>query len=147
MTQANIMGPVDYLMVRFPGNKFSGKGAPELLKLEKQGIIRVIDMVFIIKDANGKLVTSEAVDLPGEARAAFNELSKNSREWFSEGDIEEIAASLPNNSSAGLLLFENVWAIKLKEDLLEMNAEVIDMGRIPPENIQKVAQDMAKRGD
>ena len=140
------MGPVDYLLVRLPGNKFSGKGAPELLKLEKQGIIRVIDMVFIVKDENGKLVTSEAVDLPGEARAAFNELSKNTREWFSQGDIEEIAASLPNNNTAGLLLFENVWAIKLKEDLLEMNAEVIDMGRIPPENIEKVAQDMAKRG-
>jgi uncharacterized membrane protein len=147
MTKGKIMGPVDYLMVRLPGSKFSGKGAPELLKLEKQGIIRVIDMVFIVKDENGKLVTSEAVDLPGEARAAFNELSKNIREWFSQGDIEEIAASLPNNSTAGLLLFENVWAIKLKEDLLEMNAEVIDMGRIPPENIEKVAQDMAKRGD
>jgi len=147
MTQGKVMGPVDYLMIRFPGSKFSGKGAPELLKLEKQGIIRVIDMVFIVKDGSGKLVTSEAVDLPAEARAAFNELSKNTREWFSQGDIEEIAASLPNNSTAGLLLFENVWAIKLKEDLLEMNAEVIDMGRIPPENIQKVEKDLAKRGD
>jgi len=63
-------------MVRFPGSKFSGKAAPELLKLEKQGIIRVIDMVFIMKDENGKLVTSEAVDLTEEARAAFKELSK-----------------------------------------------------------------------
>ena len=54
----------------------------------------MIDMVFIVKDENGKLVTSEAVDLPGEARAAFNELLTNTREWFSEGDIEEIAASI-----------------------------------------------------
>ncbi len=147
MTQGKVMGPVDYLMVKFPGNKFSGKAAPELLKLEKQGIIRVIDMVFVMKDDNGKLVTSEAVDLTEEARAAFNELSKNTREWFSQGDIEEITASLPNNSTAGLLLFENVWAAQFKEDLLEMNAEVIDMGRIPPENIQKVEKDLAKRGD
>lgn len=141
------MGPVDYLMIKFPGNKFSGKGAPELLKLQKQGIIQVIDMVFIVKDENGKLVTSEAVDLTEEARAAFKELSKNTREWFSEGDIEAIAASLPDGSSAGLLLFENVWARQFKEDLLEMNAEVIDTGRIPPENIQKVEREMAKRGD
>ena len=147
MTQGKVMGPVDYLMIRFPGNKFSGKAAPELLKLEKKGIIRVIDMVFIVKDENGKLVTSEAVDLTEEARAAFNEFSKNTREWFSQGDIEVIAASLPNNSSAGLLLFENVWAIQFKEDLIEMNAEVIDMGRILPENIQKVEKEMAKRGD
>jgi hypothetical protein len=54
---------------------------------------------------------------------------------------------LPSNSTAGLLLFENVWATQFKEDLLEMNAEVIDMGRIPPENIQKVEKDLAKRGD
>jgi uncharacterized membrane protein len=147
MTQGKVMGPVDYLMVKFPGNKFSGNAAPELLRLEKKGIIRVIDMVFIMKDENGKLVTSEAVDLTEEARAAFIELSKNTREWFSQGDIEEIAASLPNNSTAGLLLFENVWATQFKEDLLEMNAEVIDMGRIPPENIEKVEKDLAKRGD
>jgi len=147
MTQGKVMGPVDYLMIKFPGNKFSGKAAPELLKLEKKGIIRVIDMVFIVKDENGKLVTSEAVDLTEEARAAFNELSKNTREWFSEGDIEAIAASLPNNNSAGLLLFENVWATQFKEDLLEMNAEVIDMGRIPPETIQeRQKQIMAKGG-
>src|SRR5665648_792474 len=99
MTKVKVMGPVDYLMVRFPGNKFSGKAAPELLRLEKKGIIRVIDMVFIMKDENGKLVTSEAVDLTEEARAAFNEFSKNTREWFSQGDIEEIATSLPNNST------------------------------------------------
>ena len=53
MTQGKVMGPVDYLMIKFPGNKFSGKAAPELLKLEKKGIIRVIDMVFIVKDENG----------------------------------------------------------------------------------------------
>jgi len=147
MTQGKVMGPVDYLMIKLPGNTFSGKGAPELLKLQNQGIIRVIDMVFIVKDENGKLVTSEAVDLTEEARAAFKELSKNTREWFSQGDIEEIAASLPNNSTAGLLLFENVWATQFKEDLLEMKAEVIDTGRIPPENIQKVEKDLAKRGD
>ena len=100
-----------------------------------------------MKDERGKLVTAEAVDLTEEARAAFKELSKNTREWFSQGDIEAIAASLPNNSTAGLLLFENVWATQFKEDLLEMNAEVIDMGRIPPENIEKVEKDLARRGD
>jgi hypothetical protein len=141
------MGPVDYVMIKLPGNEFSGKGVSELLKLEEKGIIRVIDIVLIVKDANGKLVTSEAVDVPEEARAAFNELSKNTREWFSEGDIEVIAASLPDKSVAVLLLFENVWAVQLKEDLLESNAELIDMGRIPPENIEKVEMELAKRGD
>jgi hypothetical protein len=83
----------------------------------------------------------------GEAGAAFNELSKNTREWFSEGDIEVIAATLPKNSSAALLLFENVWAIQFKEALLDADAELIDMDRIPPDTIQKVEKAiMAGRG-
>jgi uncharacterized membrane protein len=146
MTQGKVMGPVDYLMVRFPGNKFSGKIAPELTRLEKKGIIRVIDLVFIMRDEHGKLVIAETENLKGEVGAAFNELSKNTREWFSEGDIEVIAATLPNNSSAALLLFENVWAVQFKEALLDANAELIDMGRIPPETIQNVEKAITAQG-
>jgi hypothetical protein len=141
-----VMGPVDYLMVRFPGNKFSGKIAPELATLEKKGIIRVIDLVFMLRDENGKLVIFESHNLGGDAGAAFNELSKNTREWFSEGDIEVIAATLPKNSAAALLLFENVWAIHFKEALLDANAELIDMGRIPPETIVKVEKHITAKG-
>lgn len=146
MTDTKVMGPVDYLMVRFPGNKFSGKIAPELERLEKKGIIRVIDLVLIVKDENGKLDIFEAAKLGGEVGSAFNELSKHTDEWFSEGDIEVIAESLPKNSAAGLLLFENVWAIKFKEALLEADAELIDMGRIPPETIEQVEKGLIAKG-
>ena len=111
------MGPVDYLMVRFVGNKFNGKIVPELADLEKRGIIRVIDMVLIMRDDNGKLFVTEAKDLQGDAGRAFQQIAKNTQEWFYQGDIETIASGLPNNSSAGLLLYENVWAIKFKEAL------------------------------
>jgi hypothetical protein len=129
------MGPVDYLMVRFPGNKFTGKIAPELIDLEKRGIIRIIDLVFLLKDAKGNLMIIEMKDLGGEAGAAYKELARHTGEWFSEGDIEVISASLPDNTSAALMLFENHWAIRLKEALLNADAELIDMGRIPPEKI------------
>lgn len=139
-----ILGPVDYLIIRFPGNKFSGKIAPELVDLEKKGIIRVIDMVMIIKDKQGKILTIEAKNLDGEAGAAYRELAKNAKEWFSEADIEAFAESLPNNCSAGLLLFENIWAIRLKQAMLNAEAELVDMGRIPPETIIRAEQLMAK---
>ncbi len=146
MTDTKVMGPVDYLMIRFPGNKFTGKIAPELLRLEKEGFIRVIDLVFIVRDENGKLTILEPGNVGGEAGAAFNELAKSTHEWFSEGDIEAISESLPKNSSAGLLLFENVWATRFKEYLLEADAELIDMGRIPPENIEKVKKAVMAKG-
>ena len=141
-----IMGPVDYLMIRFPGNKFTGKIAPELIDLEKKGIIRIIDLVMILKDANGKLMIVEAKNLEGEAGAAYRELAKRTDEWFSEGDIEALAMSLANNTSAALLLFENIWAIKFKEALLEADAELIDMGRIPPETIAKAEKHLKVKG-
>ncbi|MDD1652912.1 MAG: DUF6325 family protein [Methanomicrobiales archaeon] len=141
-----VMGPVDYLLVMFPGNKFSGKIAPELVNLEKKGIIRVIDLVMVMKDARGRLGVVEANALQGEAGAAYRELAKHSREWFSEADIEAFATTLPVNSTAALLLFEHVWAINFKKALLDADAQLIDMGRIPPDIIQKAEKQLMAKG-
>ena len=144
--QQGVKGPVDYLVVKFPGNKFSGKIAPELANLEKKGIIRVLDLVFVMKDAKGKLSINEAKNMKGEVAAAFATVTKNIVEWFSEGDVDAIVSSLPNNSSAGLLLFENVWATSFKEALLDADAEMVDMGRIPPANVAEVEKLIMAKG-
>lgn len=146
-TTGRTMGPVDYLVVGFPGNKFSGKMVPELADLEKRNIIRVIDLVFVAKDNNGKFFVTEAKDLQGDAARAFSQLAENIQEWFYEGDIASIASDLPNNSSAALLLYENVWAIKFKEDLIEADAQLIAMGRIPPDAVAEAEKTMTQRGD
>ena len=141
-----VLGPVDYLMVRFPGNKFSGKIVPELESLEKKGIIRVIDLVLVLKDAKGKVSITEANELKGDASKEFRELAKQTEEWFSMGDIDAIAESLPKNSSAGVLLYENVWAVRFKEAMLDADAELIDMGRIHPDIIAQVEKNLMKKG-
>lgn len=140
------MGPVDYLMIRFPGNKFTGEGAAELSELVKKGIIRIIDLVLIVKNAKGQLAIIEAKNLEGEGGAAYRELAKHTDEWFSEGDIDVIAAALPKNCSAGLMLYENLWAVRFKEALLRADAELIDMGRIPPETIVKAEKKLKAKG-
>jgi len=134
----NIIGPVDYVIVKFPGNKFTGKIAPELADLEKNGVIRVIDLVFMHKDELGNLAIVEAKNLQGEAAEAYREIAKYTDEWFSEADIEVFSSSLENNCSAAILLYENVWAIKFKESLIEAEAELVNMGRIHPDIIAKV---------
>lgn len=144
--QAKVKGPVDYLILSFPGNRFSGKIAPEIARLEHSGIIRVLDLVFLMKDGTGKLVNVEAQDLPEEVGAAFQEVARRTTEWFSEPDIEFFAQDLPANSSAALLLFENVWAIGFREALLDAGAELIDMGRIPPELIAQAEETMKAEG-
>jgi hypothetical protein len=133
-----VMGPVDFLVVRFPGNKFSGKIAPEIARLEQNGIIRVMDLVFIMKDETGKLVNVEAYGLGGEVGAAYRELARRTDEWFTEDDIEAFTEALPKNSSGLLLLFENLWAIRFKEAMMDADVELVEMGRIPPETIARV---------
>jgi hypothetical protein len=148
-----ILGPVDYVLVRFPGNRFSGEIAPELANLERNGIIRIIDLVFVVKDKDGDVVIRQAKDLGGKAGDAFGEFSRVTSEWFSIGDIEEIAAELPNNCSSGILVFENTWAVPLKKACLNSGVELVDQDRIPPEAIRrleairKVELDLISQGD
>ena len=143
-----IMGPVDYLVVKFPGNKFSGEIAPELAKLERNGIIRIIDLVFVLKDTKGQVFVTEAKDVKGKEGDAFSAFAKivSNAEWFSLDDIDAIAAGLPNNCSAAILLFENTWAIHFKEALLNSGAELVDQGRIPSEVIRNVEQKLISKG-
>jgi hypothetical protein len=145
---SKIMGPVDYLVVKFPGNKFNGEILPELAKLEKSGIIRVIDMALVIKDTKGKVFVTEAKDVKGKEGDAFSAFAKlvGEVEWFSLDDIDAIAAALPNNTSAAVLLFENTWAIHFKEALINSGAELVDQGRIPSEIIRTVEQKLITKG-
>ena len=142
------MGPVDYLVVKFPGNKFSGEIAPELAKLERNGIIRIIDLAFVLKDTKGNVVITEAKDVGGKTGDAFSAFAKavSDAEWFSIDDLEAIAKGLPDNNSAAILLFENTWAIHFKEALLNSGAELVDQGRIPSEVIRSVEQKLVTGG-
>ena len=143
-----IMGPVDYLVVKFPGNRFSGEIAPELANLERNGIIRIIDLAFVLKDAKGNVVITEAKEMGGKTGDAFSAFAKvvSDAEWFSVDDLEAIAKGLPDNSSAAILLFENTWAIHFKEALLNSGAELVDQGRIPSEVIRSVEQKLVTGG-
>ena len=95
-----IMGPVDYIVVKFPGNKFKGEIAPELAKLERNGIIRVIDLAFVLKDTKGNVLITEAKDMGEKTGDAFSAFAKvvSDAEWFSIDDIEAMAEGLPLNS-------------------------------------------------
>jgi hypothetical protein len=134
----NIMGPVDFVVVLFPGNKFNGKIAPELFRLQNEGIVHVIDLVFVQKDGHGNVTSIEAKDLGGEAGDAFSKFAHKVREWLSLDDIEAIGESLPNNSSAVALLFENTWAVHFKQAILDSEGVLVTQGRIPGDLVAKV---------
>jgi len=126
-------GPVELLIIGFPGNQFTGEITPALSKLIESGTIRVIDLLFVTKDAAGEVAGFELSDVPDEARAAFEPLLGAPEDLLGDEDIEDVAEVLEPNSSAALLLFEHAWAAELRTAILNSGGELVDWLRIPPE--------------
>ncbi|HEY3022972.1 MAG TPA: DUF6325 family protein [Actinomycetota bacterium] len=124
------VGPVDVYIIGFPGNKFTGRIAPAIIELVENGTIRVLDLVFVMKDADGVVTSLEAADL-GEEGAAFLSIDVAQPGALGSEDAEEVSDDLPSNSSALLVAFENLWAGKLVDALQAADAVVIDSIRIP----------------
>ena len=129
------VGPVDVYIIGFPGNKFSGRIAPAILELVENGTIRIIDLLFVMKDANGVVTTLEAADIDEEG-AAFVNIDVAQPGALGPEDAEEVGDDLPANSAALLVAFENLWAAKLVDALHAAYAVVIDSIRIPVDVVE-----------
>ena len=132
------MGPIEILIIGFPGNKFTGEVAPALAELVESGQIRVIDLVFVAKDPAGDVVAVELSDVDKATSAAFQPYVDEPSGMLSDEDIEDIAVALEPNSSAAILLFEHVWATKFQQAVLGAGGVLIDSIRIPKEVVDAV---------
>jgi hypothetical protein len=130
------VGPVDVYIIGFPGNKFSGKIAPAIIDLVEAGTIRVLDLLFVMKDADGTITTIAAEDLDAEG-AGFLEIDITEPGSLNHEDADEVSDDLPPNSSALLLAFENTWAAKVTSALREADGVLIDSIRIPAEVVEQ----------
>ena len=124
------VGPVDVYIIGFPGNKFTGRIAPAILDLVENGTIRILDLLFVTKDADGVVTSLQAADID-EDGAAFLSLDVTQPGALGHEDAEEVSDDLPANSSALLLAFENLWAGKVVDALRAADAVLIDSIRIP----------------
>jgi hypothetical protein len=127
------MGPVEYIVVSFPGNKFTGRIGPELVALVESGTVRVLDLIFIGKDAEGDVLAFEIDDL-GDIEG-FDQLQGEVGGLIGPEDIEFVAAALEPNSSAALLIWEDVWAAPFASAVLESGGVLLQGARIPHEII------------
>jgi hypothetical protein len=130
------IGPVDYLIVAFPGNEFRGEIAPALGDLVEAGTIRIIDVAFVGKDAEGNVVAFELTDIDPEVREGFEKAGVEVNGLFNEDDLAAAGEELEPNSSAALLVWENVWAQNVAQAMRDAGGEVLDFERIPHEVVQ-----------
>jgi hypothetical protein len=129
-------GPVDVVIIGFPGNNFSGEIVPALQELIDNGTVRILDLLFVLKDAEGNVATIEAQDLDGSG-AGFVDIEITHPGALNDEDAEEVADDLPLNSSALLVAFENTWAARFVGAVFNANGVVIDNIRIPAAVVQE----------
>lgn len=128
------IGPVEYLILGFPGNTFTGQIVPELAKLIDSGLVRIIDLTFISKDADGEVqvVEYDAV----EELAAFAGLDAEVGGLLTDEDVAYAALSLEPNTSAALLVWEDTWAAPFAAAVRNANGVILEGARIPREIIE-----------
>jgi hypothetical protein len=138
------LGPLEYVVIGFEGNRFTGQILSELRAAKEKGIIRVIDALLIRKDANGDITALELSDLSGQEAEAFGPIAGELLEVFEPDDVQAAASDLPNNSSAGLLLIEQTWAIPLKEAILNAGGVAVAGGLVAPAVVQALEAELAE---
>lgn len=130
------IGPVDYAIVAFPGNQFRGEIAPAIGELVDNGTIRIIDIAFVAKDEAGNTVAMELTELDPEVQAGLESLGIEVGGLFNDEDLEGAAEELEPNSSAALLVWENVWARKAAQAMRAAGGILLDFDRLPHEVVQ-----------
>jgi len=124
------MGPIDYIVIEWPGRQPDGSAAPHLIDLVDRGIIRLLDLVFIAKDEDGSVAGLELSDL-GEAAEHFAVFEGASSGLLTEEDTDEAANALEPGTSAALLVFENSWAAPFATAVRKSGGQLVASGRIP----------------
>jgi uncharacterized membrane protein len=132
------LGPVEILVVSFPGSQFTGEIAPALGDLVASGLIRVIDLVFVTKDDAGDVVGIELSDLDEATSGAFQPHVEEPNGLLADEDIEDLGADLEPGSSAAILMFEHVWATRFRDAVLDSGGELVAAIRVPKEVIDEV---------
>ena len=133
--QSNSTGPISYLIVEFPGNKMTGEGFARLVELVDRGIIRILDLTFITRDTDGSTRVLKLSDLDQDGRLDLAVFDGVSSGLLDEGDLAEAGSVIEPGSSAGVLLFENRWAIPFVEALRGGDAQLVAAGYVPQDAI------------
>jgi hypothetical protein len=129
------LGPISYLVVEFPGARLTGQAMEELLRLTDQGLVRVLDLVFLMKTADGTVTVAEIADLDHDGTLDLAVFQGASSDLLGPEDIEEAAQAVEPDNAAAVLLFSNTWAIPFVRGLRSSGAQLVAAGYIPMDHV------------
>ncbi|MDO1481184.1 DUF6325 family protein [Rhodococcus ruber] len=141
------LGPVDWIVVEFPGSRFKGEIAPTLDELVERGIVRVLDLLLLKKDTDGSLEAFELADLDESEIGALRSYESELAMLLSEEDVEAVAAAVEPGSTAALLVWENLWAAPFASAVRRAGGQLVASGRIPVQALLAAIEADESEGD
>lgn len=138
------LAPVEYMVIDFPGNRFTGDIAPAIAELVDRGVVRILDLVFVKKNEDGS-VTSFEFDQLDEVEA-FAAIDGDAEGMLSDSDVGDLAAAIPANSSALFVVWEDLWAAELGRAVRAAGGELLSGARIPYQVVDEVLAGLAAEG-
>jgi len=128
-------GPIDYLVVEFPGSRMTGEGLPLLVDLVDSGIIRLLDLVFVERKLDGSVTAVEIADFDNDGELDLAIFEGASSGLLGQDDVDEAASVIEPGNSAGILVYENRWAAPFAAALRRGGGQLVASGRIPVQGI------------
>ena len=128
-------GPIDYVVIEFPGNRMTGEGFPLLIDLVDRGIIRILDLKFVMRELDGSVIAIEIADFDGDGQLDLAVFEGASSGLIGPDDVDEAISIIEPGNSAGIIVYENVWAAPFAVALRRGGAQLVASGRIPVQAI------------
>jgi Family of unknown function (DUF6325) len=134
-------GPIDFVALEFKGNQFKGEILPALLDLINKGTIRLIDLVIVQKDMLGAVTERELQQTDAALVKIYDPQKVETTGMIKKEDLDMVGEKLENNTTAAVMLFENTWAVKFVQAVLNANGRVVMQERIPRDVVEEALED------
>jgi hypothetical protein len=136
MADADVHGPIDFVLIEFTGNRLTGRAAEELVSLVDRGIVQVYDVLVVGKDENGAVYSVDLAESTDQA-GGFADLEWARSGILADDDLQQAAAAMEPGTLAVLIVYENTWAIPFVAAARESGGQLIAGGRIPAQDVME----------